>query len=423
MEKKTFKFYTLGCKVNQYDSARLGELLKVFGYKMAEKEADLVIIGTCAVTGSAISKNRKMINKARKENPKARLILIGCWPKVYFEEARKAGADMVISDRKPEKIVEEIMNINPKEDIPKSVFHIPYSKKDKSRYFLKIQDGCEQFCSYCIIPYARGKLKSRPFKEVIREAKAAVADGYVEIILSGIHLGLYGINNACKQKEEKNVDLISLLKAMTRIKGLERIRLSSIDVNEVSRELMDMIARENKLCQHLHISLQSGCDRTLKDMRRPYTSSYFKKKMDELRERAPDMAISTDVIVGFPGENEDDFRTTYDFIKGAGFSRLHVFSFSARPGTKAWEMEPKVPKEEIKRRSSALRKLDAELRKKYRKKFEGRELEILIEAERDGKVKGKSEYFFDIWADKEDLLPPIEASCRLVGKKARIKYG
>ncbi len=421
MSKNKINLYSLGCKVNQYDSACLGELLRSAGLELVENRADVAIIHTCAVTKSAISKNKRMINKARKENPRAKIVLAGCWPRVYSEDIQKAGVDMVVPDKSLEEVMKRIAEVVLIEKIPNPESQTPYSKKDRSRYFLKVQDGCEQFCAYCVIPYTRGKLYSRKLEDVLKEAKQAVKRGFAEIVVSGIHLGLYGINNVNKEEEEKDVDLVKLLKELLKIEGLLKIRLSSIEVTEVSNELIGLMAKEKKICKHLHISLQSGCDKILGLMKRPYDTGDFRKKIKELRQAMPDIAISTDVIVGFPKETKEDFLVTKDFLQEMLFSRLHVFSFSQHERTPAFHMKPKVSREEIKRRSNELRDLNEYLQDEYRKRFSGRELEVVIEAVLGNDIKGKTEYYFDVWFKKEDISDYLKNDPVLVGKVVSIK--
>ncbi|MEI7620743.1 MAG: radical SAM protein, partial [Candidatus Falkowbacteria bacterium] len=252
MRSINFKIYTLGCKVNQYDSGRLEQLLLSGGFKLVNKQAELAIINTCAVTKTAILKDKKTISLARKENPGAKIVVMGCWPKVYEVDD---SVELIGKGKKVEeiaKMIKKMYRLDDKNNFSHSSCLIS-SNLDRSRYFIKIQDGCNQFCSYCIIPYTRGRLKSRPQSQVISEAKAAIASGYRELILSGIHLGLYG-----KEKVNSKTDLVGLLKKLVKIKGLGRLRLSSIEITEVTDELIALMTSERKLCQHLHISLQSG---------------------------------------------------------------------------------------------------------------------------------------------------------------------
>ena len=259
MKKLTYKIYTLGCKVNQYDSARLNSQIQSASLELVKNNADFALINTCAVTKTAISKDKRIINKARKENPNAIIILFGCWPKVYKIEAENLNVDYIFKTNESNKIIK----ILSKESWDKKDL---LSEDDRARYFIKIQDGCEQFCTYCIIPYTRGKLKSRGEKEILKEINQAIKNGYQEIVLSGIHLGLYGKN--------KNTNLIKQIKKIIKLEGLGRIRLSSIEINEVSDGLIKLM-KTGKVCKHLHIPLQSASYKILKLMNRPYTKKHF----------------------------------------------------------------------------------------------------------------------------------------------------
>ena len=368
--KLTYKIYSLGCKVNQYDSKKLEEQLNQAHFCFEKKNANLAIVNTCSVTKSAITKDRQMLTRAKKENPEAKIVLMGCFPKIYEKDINKKelGIDIVWKVGDSEGLVKKIKKLFNVEE--KNILHsktLNILNTDKARYFLKVQDGCEQFCAYCIIPYTRGKLRSMSVKNIIREAKKATEVGYREIVLSGIHLGLFGINNIDKIKEE-DINLTGLLKELVKIKDLEKIRLSSIEITEVTDELIGFMKESKKMCAHLHISLQSGCDKTLKQMNRPYTIKYFKDRVAKLRKAIPAIAVSTDVIVGFPGETKKDFEITKKFIEKTEFSRLHVFSFSAHEKTPAYLMPNKVDIKEIKSRSKILRELSKTLEQQYRAK-------------------------------------------------------
>lgn len=411
---KTFNIYTLGCKVNQYDSNCLKKKLISSGLEYKEKNSNVSIINTCSVTKSAISKNKQIIRKVRKENPEAIIILTGCWPKVYKEEAEEMEVNYVFSTGQEEDLIRMIINYEPStraDDL--SADNIQADKicrnnnfaGDKSRYFIKIQDGCEQYCAYCVVPYARGGLQSRPESEVINEISEAVENGFREIILSGVHIGLYGkdieAQNSKLKTQSDNLklknNLTGLIKEIIKIKDLGRIRISSISVTEIGDEFMEIMASSNKLCRHLHISLQSGCDKILKSMNRPYDAEFFRLKVKKLREVIPDIAITTDVIVGFPGETEEDFKATYDFCREMEFSKIHVFSFSAHEKTPAAKMKNQVSGAEIKERSKRLNKLSRELETAYKKKFKGRELDVVVDNRMDeGELKGKTEFYFDV---------------------------
>jgi threonylcarbamoyladenosine tRNA methylthiotransferase MtaB len=386
--KKTFKIYTLGCKVNQYDSRYLGELLIKQGSEHVVEKADLAIINTCAVTKSAIAKGKRMVNKAKKENPGAKVILMGCWPQAYNDQVQKMEVDLVWGVGKLDDLLAYIQGLLGYQSAGKDKRVEYISQEDRSRYFLKVQDGCEQFCSYCIIPYTRGKIKSRGEKEILKEVKGASRAGFEEIIVSGIHLGMYG--------KDIGADITELLKKMIEIPEAGRIRLSSIEVNEVSDELIKLISSTKKICNHLHIPLQSGSDNTLKAMNRPYKSGDFDKKVKQIREKMPDIAISTDVITGFPGEGEEDFKQTYNFIEKTEFSRLHVFPFSAHKNTPATKMDNQVDSKTAKQRSAHLIELGTKLEQDFKKQFYGQKLDVVVENAKEDMIQGKTEYYFDI---------------------------
>lgn len=407
-----YKIYTLGCKVNQYDSASLGSELEKIGFTSVNKEADWVIVNTCAVTKVAIRKGRQMITKARRESPKAKIILMGCWPKAYPELKSEMKADYIFTVGEAKKVISLI-----KKETKKIIAQKRDNKiisTDRSRYFIKIQDGCEQFCSYCIIPYTRGKLKSRDEDEIIKEIILATKAGYSEIILSGIHLGLFG-------KEKGQNRLVPLIEKILKIEGLGRIRLSSIEVTEISDDLIDLMVKNDKFCKHLHIPLQSGNDKILKLMNRPYDTKYFADKLKKIRKRIPEIAITNDVIVGFPGETEKDFEETCRFIKKNKFSKSHIFSFSAHEKTPAFTMPGKVSPEEIKRRSDYLHKIDEKLQKEYQDKFKNKKLKVVVDARSNSKIQGKTEYFFDVFFDKKQILSELDNKEDLFKKIIEIK--
>jgi len=295
-----FLIYSLGCKVNQYDSSFLRHKLENIGFKYSLKKPELVIINTCSVTKSAISKDRQLFNRLNKKFPKAKFVIMGCWPETD-KEANKSESFINKKDiyfwgvGKHNLLIDEIITLFPDNKFNlKNRDNSKVVSTDRSRYFLKIGDGCNQFCSYCIIPYARGRLKSRSSREIIKEANEAINKGYKEIILTGIHLGQYG-----EDKEGKELNLAKLLQELLKIDDKTRYRLSSIEVNEVSDELIKLMKSEKQICPHLHISLQSGSNKILKLMNRPYTKEEFIERVEKLRKNIPDIAISTDIIVGF----------------------------------------------------------------------------------------------------------------------------
>ncbi|KKQ61882.1 MAG: RNA modification enzyme, MiaB family [Parcubacteria group bacterium GW2011_GWE2_38_18] len=464
MKKITYKIYTLGCKVNQYDSESLSRKLISAGFVVAENNADLAIVNTCTVTHSAIAKDKKMIERAKTDNPNAKIVVVGCMPVNYKKEVEELGVDYIFGTKDADKLIEEIQNSKFKiekvgsEELNSCENSNNLYKTGKSRYFLKIQDGCQQFCSYCIIPYNRGKLTSRPVEEVLAEVKKIVEAGFKEIILCGIHLGLYGVDlfsqapltkgrrgdsrsGDLKGGESGNsgmqipptpfvkggVNLVGLLKELIKIEGLEKIRLSSIEVTEVNDELIELIKTNRKICRHLHIPLQSGCDKILKLMNRPYTTEFFAERIEKLRTAVPEIAITNDVIVGFPGETEEDFNITFDFIKKINFSKLHVFPFSAHEKTPAFSMPDQLPTSIKKQRAKILSEYSLELEEKYKQQFVGQELEVIVDGRSQGKVhsgqpqesidsfrgqpreskalfRGKTEYYFDIEFNSDKKL-------------------
>jgi threonylcarbamoyladenosine tRNA methylthiotransferase MtaB len=399
-EKKIkFKIYSLGCKVNQYDSAVLSNLLKSKGFLEIKREddykLDLIIINSCSVTHSAITKDRRLINLVNRKYPQAKIVLIGCWPKIYNITGIKVDLILNYKDQlKNLKAIEKIFFKKKYSSIKKNCLENNLNIiNDRSRYFIKVQDGCQQFCSYCVIPFARGPLKSRPMKEIIEEITLATKNGFREIVLSGIHLGLYGYD-----LNSKNKNLYNLLKKILSIKNIGRIRLSSIEITEVNDDIIDLIASNSKMCRHLHIPLQSGSDKILKLMNRPYNTKYYYERINKLREKIPDIAISTDIIVGFPGERDSDFQDTYNFSKKIAFSKIHVFSFSAHEKAPAFHFPNKVDVIDIKKRSLSLRNLSKKMENDYRKKIlkNYTSLQLLIENIVKDKIKAKSEFYFDL---------------------------
>lgn len=394
MKNFNYKIYTLGCKVNQYDSRSLQNKLSEAGFSLVKAGSQIALVNTCAVTQTAIRKDKRMINKARKENPKAKIIALGCWTKLENEKKapKPKGIDLVWGVGDYDKLIIEILALlNKGTKQSKLISHHQILKKDnRSRYFIKIQDGCEQYCSYCVVPYARGGLRSRGEEEVLEEIKEAIRNDYKEIVLSGIHLGLYG------KDLPGRVNLLSLIKKIIVLPGLGRIRLSSIEINEVSDLLIELIAKSKKICNHLHIPLQSGNDKIINLMNRPYTKSFFKDRVKSIRKRIPLVAISTDVIVGFPGENGRDFNETYQFVKDIKFSRVHVFPYSSHKKTASSKYKSKVSESIKKARASKLRNLGDKLQKEYKNLFNNKILSIIVEDVKDKEFTGMSEYYFTI---------------------------
>lgn len=400
-----FQVYSLGCKVNQYDSAVLRRALETRGFTIS-RSPRLVIVNTCSVTKTAIRKDRYLVNKLRRDFPGSTIVVMGCWPETddRIEEAVNGQRFIFWGVGKIEKLAEKIASLFPEQAqafIDGAMESGLVASSERSRYFLKVGDGCDQFCSYCLIPFARGRLHSRPSRELVKEAKAATEAGYREIVLCGIHLGRYGED--CQGKES---DLAGLLEKILKIGDLGRLRLSSIEVNEVTPALIKLMKEEPQICRHLHISLQSGSDKILKAMNRPYTTAYFRKRVAELRRAFPSIAISTDIIVGFPGETEEDFQATYDFAAAMKFSKIHVFPFSAHERTQAFRLPGKARPDDIRKRSIRLRSLSARLEKEYQemimKRYGSKKggLSLVAEKGRGAKTRAKTEFGFDLLLDR-----------------------
>ncbi|MCF7820465.1 MAG: tRNA (N(6)-L-threonylcarbamoyladenosine(37)-C(2))-methylthiotransferase MtaB [Candidatus Pacebacteria bacterium] len=382
-----YRYYikTLGCKVNQYDSGVLVSSLLSLGFEESQDKPDLVIINSCAVTQSAISKSRYFVNYYKKQYPKAKIVLFGCWPQTH--DLKIKGVDLISGTGQRQELLTKLLKLFSLK-VDKNKVRENLSHTDRHRYFLKVQDGCNQFCSYCIIPYSRGRLKSRKQREIIEEAGLAIKRGYNEIIITGIHVGLYGVD----LKNKSNLE--SLLEVLLQKYSQTRFRLSSIEVSEVTTGIINLMKKYNNFCPHLHISLQSGSDKILKLMNRPYSVKDFKNQVLQIRKQVPDVSISTDVIVGFPSESEKNFKDSYNFCKEIEFSKIHVFSFSLHKKTQAYNLPSRVKVEDIKIRSKKLRGLGRELESKYMDKISKRDdLEMVSESTKGNYIFGHSQYF------------------------------
>ncbi len=411
MRDLKYKIYTLGCKVNQYDSNVVSGMLNSFGFVISKGVADLVLVNTCSVTKIATRKSRQMIKKVKNENPGAKVVMFGCFPKIYPEEARRLPVDFISGVGNFEEITKKIAEMfGVVCDFKGKPLNVLTSKK---RYVLKIQEGCEQYCTYCIIPYTRGKLKSRPEEEVLTELEQAIKLGYNEIILTGTHLGLYNYNG---------IKLLDLLKKAVELEGLGRIRLSSIEINELSDDLMEFIKDNKKICNHLHISLQSGSDKVLKLMNRPYDSAFFKDRLFKIKKMIPDIAITTDIIVGFPGESDKDFLDSYNLAKEIKFSKVHVFSFSAHEKTPAAKMKGVVNSEVIGERSKKLRDLSRQLETSFQNSFKGKILNVAVRKFSNGLYCGTSEHYFDVSFDVDEIVGEKCKHDRILGGIVEVKF-
>ena len=382
---KKVAFYTLGCKVNQYETEAMEELFEKNGYKIVNENevADIYVINTCTVTNLSDRKSRQFISRAKKNNKDALIAVVGCYSQVAPEEVSKIeGVDVIIGTTDRNKIVglcekakanKEKINIVRNIKAHKEFESIKIKDiKSKTRAYIKIQDGCNQFCSYCIIPYARGPIRSRALDDILKETKNLAEAGFKEIVLTGIHVASYG-------KDIKNISLIEVLEEVGKIDKIERIRLSSIEPTLIDHEFMDRIVKIGKVCDHFHLSLQSGSPTVLKRMNRKYTPEQYKDIVNIIRQYMPNAGITTDIIVGFPGETDEEFNETYEFVKEIGFSRIHVFKYSPRRGTPAAKYEKQVDGNVKNIRSERLIYLGEELMKRFNSNFIDATLSVLLE--------------------------------------------
>lgn len=389
---KTAAFLTLGCKVNSYETEGIKKLFEEDGFQVVEfhEKADVYVVNTCTVTNIADRKSRQMLHKARKMNENAIVMAVGCYAQAAGEQLKEDEAiDIVVGNNRKKdiiKILKAYIDDNTIDSIIDVSKPLAYEEleiadiSEKTRAYIKIQDGCNQFCSYCIIPYARGRVRSRGTESIMKEAKHLVGRGYKEIVLTGIHLSSYGIDidNISISENHHLLDLITELDAL---EGLERIRLGSLEPRIITEEFVKGLAALRTFCPHFHLSLQSGSDRTLERMNRKYTTGEYYEKCCLIRRYFENPAITTDVIVGFPGETEEEFQQTKEFLQKIGFSQMHIFKFSPRKGTKAALMPEQVKEEMKAERSNILLSLEEEMAKNYRKLFIGRTERLLVEEE------------------------------------------
>ena len=383
--------HNLGCKVNAYEIEAMQQLLEEAGYEIVpfEPGADIYVINTCTVTNIADRKSRQMLHKAKKMNPEAIVVATGCYVQTGGEKLEKDEAiDLVLGNNQKINIVEALAEYA--ENKPGHGSHVIKINQTKEyeelsidhtaehvRAYIKVQDGCNQFCTYCIIPYARGRVRSRNIESVLKEVRALAEKGYKEVVLTGIHLSSYGVDFP----EEKKETLLSLIRAVHEIEGIRRIRLGSLEPGIVTREFAEGIAALPKVCPHFHLSLQSGCDETLERMNRRYRSGEYRERCELLREVYGNPALTTDVIVGFPQESEEEFRKSYDFVDSIRFYETHIFKYSRRQGTKAAAMDGQLTEAEKSFRSEKMIELHHRHAGDYEKSMLGKNLEVLIEEE------------------------------------------
>ncbi|MCC8159969.1 MAG: tRNA (N(6)-L-threonylcarbamoyladenosine(37)-C(2))-methylthiotransferase MtaB [Oscillospiraceae bacterium] len=404
---KKASFYTLGCKVNQYETEAMAELFSDAGYEICDfnEKADIYVINTCSVTNMGDRKSRQIIRRAKKTNPNAVIAVTGCYAQTAPDEVLSIdGVNIVIGTKDRKNIVtltealDSSSNVNHVSDIMTNhEFEELQIKKysNRTRAFIKIQEGCNQFCSYCIIPYARGPVRSRPKQEVIREIRELAGNGFKEIILVGIHVASYGVDLGGTSLED-------LIADADKTDGVERIRLSSIEPMTLNRQFIDSIKGSSKLCHHFHISLQSSCDATLKRMNRKYTTAQFKEIVDGLREAFDDVAVTTDIMVGFPGETDEEFNATVDFIKEVSFADAHVFQYSRRRGTPAAKRPDQIAPNVKEERSKIIIKETQKTRDEFISRFIGKTMRVLFEQPaRDGLFEGKTDNYITVHAPSD----------------------
>lgn len=415
------KFYTLGCKVNTYETEAMEQQFMTYGYDLSEGNADIYVINTCAVTNIAERKSRQMIRRAKEQNPKAIIVVCGCYAQTSKEEIEKMPeVDIVIGVNEKTnivKIVEEYINHNTNlvqvSDVMHQNNYLDFGTTtytELNRAVVKVQDGCDRFCSYCIIPYARGKVRSRNPESVLREIAQIAQEGIKEVVITGIHLASFGkdfSNEDAKKYRQtfgynqnfKSFDpkddlhtggfrLIELLEQINKVKGIERIRLGSLEPKLITKDFVARLSKLEKICPHFHLSLQSGCDKTLKDMNRRYTTEEFESSANLLRKVYPDVALTTDIIVGFPNETDADFEKTYEFLKKIKFYKMHIFKYSPKKGTAAIKMKNQVDGKIKEERSKKLIELSNKNQNEYNESYIGKTVKVLFEEYKNGYFKG-----------------------------------
>ena len=403
----TVYFYTLGCKVNQYETQEMSELLEKNGYTIIYNatDADVAVVNSCTVTAESVRKTRQIIRKLKKQNPDNIIILTGCASQAEPHIINDLPeVDIFMGNRSNTKIVEALNEfINSKQKIAKHIEHLNgddfcgtgITRFDgHTRAFLKIQDGCDRFCSYCLIPTARGRSRSKSLEDIDKELKALSENGYAEIVFVGINLSDYGKNTP--------YSLPDALRLAEKYDGIKRVRLGSLEPDHITDEMIDQLKTITKLCPQFHISVQSGSDSVLKAMNRHYTAEEYEHLADKLRNTFPDATITTDVLVGFPTETEEDFNTTVEFVKRVGFEKVHVFPYSVREGTRAEKMEQltKAVKED---RASRLSEVTDKIRAEFLKKQIGKTIEVLFETEKDNYCEGYTKNYTPVRVNSAKL--------------------
>ena len=404
--KKTVSFYTLGCKVNQYETNAMEQQFIKNNYEIVEntQKADIYVINTCTVTNMAERKSRQMLRRVKEINPSAVLVVCGCYAQVAKNELEQIPEiDIILGINEKNEIVQIVENYMEKmaeqdkrsqeaeiDDVSKQKEFLDFGDvtyTEKNRAVVKVQDGCNMFCSYCIIPYARGRIRSRKIESVVSEIEKIAKEGIKEVVITGIHVASYG-KDFDNENTSKKIRLIDLLEAINKIDGIDRIRLSSLEPTIVDEEFATRLSKLDKICDHFHLSLQSGCDETLKRMNRKYTTQIYRDAVATLRKYYPEASFTTDVIVGFPGETDEEFAKTYEFLKEIDFYRLHVFKYSPRRGTVAEKMPNQIDGNKKEERSNKLIELSNNTENKHNKNYIDKTVKVLFEEFEDGFFKG-----------------------------------
>ena len=408
-KKRKVAFHTLGCKVNQYESQAVGKLFKDKGYILTDidQSADIYVINTCTVTNLGDKKSRQLIRKCKRLNPDAFIAVMGCYAQVAPDEVFAIeGVNLVLGTNDKGRIVEiieENMDIHRRSmivrDIKNERIFEPLTDglpEGRTRAYIKIEDGCDRYCSYCIIPYARGPVRSRDMESIEKEAISLAGNGFKEVVITGIHIASYG-------KDTGDANLIDVLKKTDAVEGIERIRLGSIEPYIVTEEFVEELKGIKKLCPQFHLSLQSGCDRTLKAMNRRYLSEDYRKALELIRKNIPDSSFTTDIIAGFPGETEEDFEESLKFAEKVGFLKIHAFPFSSKKGTRAEKMSPQIPKKIKNERAKRLIEISARSTEDCIGSYIGKTLPVLFEERNeDGLFSGYTKNYIHVLAESEE---------------------
>ena len=432
--KKTVSFYTLGCKVNQYETNAMEQQFIKNNYEIVEntQKADIYVINTCTVTNMAERKSRQMLRRVKEINPSAVLVVCGCYAQVAKNELEQIPEiDIILGINEKNEIVQIVENYMEKmaeqdkrgqeaeiDDVSKQKEFLDFGDvtyTEKNRAVVKVQDGCNMFCSYCIIPYARGRIRSRKIESVVSEIEKIAKEGIKEVVITGIHVASYG-KDFDNENTSKKIRLIDLLEAINKIDGIDRIRLSSLEPTIVDEEFATRLSKLDKICDHFHLSLQSGCDETLKRMNRKYTTQIYRDAVATLRKYYPKASFTTDVIVGFPGETDEEFAKTYEFLKEIDFYRLHVFKYSPRRGTVAEKMPNQIDGNKKEERSNKLIELSNSTENKHNQSYIGKTVKVLFEEFEDGFLKGHTTNYMMVKVAGEE-----EQSDKFVNKILDVK--